>query len=292
MLRVTLSPPEDDAVQALRRDPTLSPHERAWVEMILPSAAGWSPPRMATYLRCHPETVRRRLKRFQQDGLPALRQRRTGPPRDTARRQQVATALDGLLGQDRTWTARQLAAALAEQGIPLSARQTRRYLAVMCARWRRTARTLKHKQDPVRAAQAAHTLAAFKKKAQAGTLRLVFLDECGFAPSQPLNYSWVRLGERTRIPSENPQGRRLHVLAALVPDGPHAALAWVPFPGTFRADHIVRLCEELPPVPVPTVVVLDNASIHTSTEVKAARPALRHPSHLPLLPAALLTGPE
>jgi putative transposase len=85
----------------------------------------------------------------------------------------------------------------------------------------------------------------------------------------------VRLGERKRIPYENPQGRRLNVLAALVPDGPHAALYWVPFPGTFRADHIVRLCEELPPVPVPTVVVLDNASIHTSTEVKAARPALR-----------------
>jgi DDE superfamily endonuclease len=106
-------------------------------------------------------------------------------------------------------------------------------------------------------------------------LRLVFVDECGFAPSQPVRYTWVRPGERKRIPSENPQGRRLNVLAALVPDGPYAALYWVPFPGTFRADQLVRLCEELPPVPVPTVVVLDNASIHTSHIVGAARPALR-----------------
>ncbi len=106
-------------------------------------------------------------------------------------------------------------------------------------------------------------------------MRLVFVDECGFAPSQPVNYSWVRAGERKRIAYENPQGRRLNVLAALVPAGPYAALYWVPFPGTFRADHIVRLCEQLPPVPVPTVVVLDNASIHISTEVKAARPTLR-----------------
>jgi transposase len=151
-------------VQALRRDPSLTPHERDWVEMILLSAAGWSPPRIATHLRCHPETVRRLLKRFQQDGSAVLRQRRTGPPPDVARRQQVERALDGLLGQDRTWTARQLAAALAEQGITLSARQTRRYLAGMRARWRRTARTLKHKQDPVRAARAAHTLAVFKKE--------------------------------------------------------------------------------------------------------------------------------
>ena len=49
----------------------------------------------------------------------------------------------------------------------------------------------------------------------------------------------------------------------------------MPFPGAFRADQIIRLCEQLPPVPVPTVVVLDNASIHTSTEAKAAQPALR-----------------
>jgi transposase len=90
-----------------------------------------------------------------------------------------------------------------------------------------------------------------------------------------VSYTWVRAGERKRIPYENPQGRRLNVLAALVPDGPYTALYWVAFPGTFRADHIVRLCAQLPPVPVPTVVVLDNASIHTSTIVRTARPALR-----------------
>lgn len=106
-------------------------------------------------------------------------------------------------------------------------------------------------------------------------MRLVFVHECGFAPSQPVSYTWVRPGERKRIPYANPHGRRLHVLAALVPDGPSAALAWVPFPATFRADHRVRRCAQLPPVPVPTVVVLDNASIHTSHIVRAARPALR-----------------
>jgi transposase len=164
MLRVRLSPSDHAAVQALRRDRTLTPHERDWVEMILLSAAGWGPPRIASHLRCHPETVRRLLKRFQHAGIAALRQRRTGPPPDVARRQQVTAVLDRLLAQDRTWTARHLAAALAEQGIALSTRQTRRYLSGMRARWRRTARTLKHKQDPVRAARAAQTLAVFKKK--------------------------------------------------------------------------------------------------------------------------------
>ena len=106
MLRVTFSPTDQEAVQSLRRDPSLTPHERDWVEMTLLSAAGWSPPRIAVHLRCHPETVRRLLKRVQTEGIASLRERRTGPPPDAARREQVTSALDRLLQQDRTWTAR------------------------------------------------------------------------------------------------------------------------------------------------------------------------------------------
>ncbi len=164
MLRVTLSRTDEEALQTLYRDPGLTPLERDRLEILRLSAVGFSPPRIATHLNCHPETVRRLLKRVQQDGIAGVRQRRPGPPPDAVRRTQVATALDGLLQQDRTWTARQLATALGEQRIRLSTRQTRRYLTGMRARWRRTTRTLKHKQDPVRAAQAAHSLAAFKKK--------------------------------------------------------------------------------------------------------------------------------
>lgn len=126
MLRVTMSPAQRAAVPARRPDPRLTPQERDRVEMILLSVGGWRPPQIATHRRCHPATVRRLLKRVRQEGIGAVRWRRTGPPPDVARRQQVETALDGLLGQDRTWTARQLAAVLAEQGIRLSTRQTRR----------------------------------------------------------------------------------------------------------------------------------------------------------------------
>jgi transposase len=164
MLRVTRSRPDEDAVHVRYRDPTLTPRERDRLAMLRLSALGYSPPQIAARLNYHPETVRRLLKRVQREGIAAVRQRRTGPPPDAARHTQVVTALDGLLQQDRTWTARQLATALGEQGIILSTRQTRRYLTGMRARWRRTTRTLKHKQDPVRAAQAAHSLAAFKKK--------------------------------------------------------------------------------------------------------------------------------
>jgi putative transposase len=164
MIHVDLTPEQRGAVQALRRDPRLRPSERDRVEMILLSAEGWSSPRIGNHLGCHPATVRQAIKRFAADGAASLRWRRPGPPKDEGRRRQVCSTLDRLLGQDRTWTAAQLAAALRPVGIALSARQTRKYLKLLGARWRRTVSTLKHKQDPARAERAGRVLANLKKR--------------------------------------------------------------------------------------------------------------------------------
>lgn len=163
MLHITLTADQQLALQRLRREPGLRPLERDRVEIVLLAAAGWAAARIATHLgRCGP-TVRTALKRFLAGGTDGLRQQRSGPPPDTARRRQVTAALDQLLVQDRTWTAAQLAAALGEEGIALSTRQTRKYLGRMGSRWRRTVRTLAHKQDAVRVGRAEQTLGALKR---------------------------------------------------------------------------------------------------------------------------------
>jgi transposase len=163
MLRITLSPDQRPAAQAARRDPRLTPLERDRVEMVLLSAAGWGPPAIAQHLGYHAATVRTALKRFATGGLSGLWHQRPGPPPDTARREQVTAALDRLLDQPRTWTAPQLAHALQEEGIALSTRQTRRYLQAMGAKWRRTVRSLRHKQDPTKVARAQAHLAMLGK---------------------------------------------------------------------------------------------------------------------------------
>jgi putative transposase len=168
MIRLTLTPEQRDAVQVLRHDRTLRPAERDRVEMVLLSAVGWSPPRIGRHLDCHPATVRQTLKRFASNGAVALRWRQPGPPKDTARGQQVCGALDRLLDQERTWTAAQLAEALRSEGIALSTRQTRKYLKLLGARWRRTVSTLEHKQDPDRVARAERVLASVKKSPPPG----------------------------------------------------------------------------------------------------------------------------
>jgi transposase len=114
-----------------------------------------------------------------------------------------------------------------------------------------------------------------QKKAAAGHIRLVYLDECGFAPSQPVTSTWVRQGERKRMPYENPEGRRINALAGLSSQGSDHALYWVSKLGSYTADHLIRFLHALPAADVPTVVVLDNAGIHRSHVVRDARPALR-----------------
>jgi hypothetical protein len=66
----------------------------------------------------------------------------------------------------------------------------------------------------------------------------------------------------------------VNALAALVKGGATPALYWVAKPGSLRAEHLVRFLTALPPASVPTVVVLDNGSIHRSRQTRAALPDL------------------
>jgi transposase len=132
--------------------------------MVLLSDAGWSPPRIAAHLGCHPHTARKALRLFLEGGAAAFSPRRPGPPPDQARRDRVTGLLADLLRQDRTWTSAQLAEALRPHGVALGTRQVRRYLKLLDAGYRRTAATLKHKQDPAKVERAAAVLDGLKKK--------------------------------------------------------------------------------------------------------------------------------
>jgi putative transposase len=162
MLRIHLIDSQRSELQALRRS-GLSAVARDRLEMVFLSDAGWSPPRIAAHLNRHPHTVRAALKGFAARGSKAFYPDAPGPDPDHARRATVTGKLSELLGQDRTWTARQLADALGP-AIAIGHRQTRRYLALLKAGYRRTAQTVGHKQDPKKVERARRTLDSLKKK--------------------------------------------------------------------------------------------------------------------------------
>ena len=164
MLRTSLTDSQRSELQALRRT-DLPAVTRDRLEMVLMSAAGWSPPKIAEHLGRHPHTVRSALRGFAARGAEALYPDAPGPDPDHNRRATVTGKLSELLGQERTWTARQLADALGPD-IGIGHRQTRRYLALVKAGYRRTAQTVGHKQDSNKVERARRTFDALKKKSR------------------------------------------------------------------------------------------------------------------------------
>jgi transposase len=86
--------------------------------------------------------------------------------------------------------------------------------------------------------------------------------------------SWIRAGERKRVRYENPERRRYNTMALYAPRGPQPAFDWIGSPRAFTAADLVHFLLERPAALVPLVVVLDNASVHHSQVVRAARPQL------------------
>ena len=95
----------------------------------------------------------------------------------------------------------------------------------------------------------------------------------------------MRRGERTRIPYENPQGRRLNVLALTTQCEDAAELYWMTSRRHLDSGDLLHFPRELPPAPVPTVVVLDNAGLRRPRAIRAARADLhRRRIYLDYLP--------
>jgi putative transposase len=270
MIHIQLNDPTRTELQALRRHDLPAP-ARDRLEMVLLSDADWSVPRIAAHLRYCAATVRAVLHDFRRRGAAALYPRQRGPAPNLARRQHIHDRLTDLLGQPRTWTSRQLSEALAAEGVALSPRQLRRYLRQLRAGYRRTASTVRHKQDPVKVEQAKRVLDNLRQRAAAGQLDLDYLDECGFAPSLPCGYSWTLPGDRKRVPYEYPQGRRVNVLATYRPYAAVPELHYRAFERTLTSDDLIAYLKERPGTERPRVVVLDNASAHVSKVLKAAR---------------------
>lgn len=270
MIRATLDDSTRDELQRLRRTER-PPAVRDRIEMVGLSDAGWSAPKIARHLGYHPQTARDLLRAFLARGTAALYPSRRGPAPDTERSERVANALRPLLERPRTWTSGQLGRALAEAGIELGPRQVRRHLRLMGAKYRRTAQTLKHKQDPAKAERAARVVDNLEAKAAAGRLTLYYLDECGFAPTLPTGSSWTLPGQRKLVEYEAPRGRRVNALAAYRPHGPSPRLDVFTAERTWEGHDLLAFLRALPWAAVPRVVVLDHGPLHTSGLVRQAR---------------------
>jgi transposase len=142
----------------------LAPAVRDRLEMVRLSDLGWSVPEIAQYLGKHEQTVRKYVKAFLASGWDALpdRPRPGRPPKLTeAHLRAVEQLLDEAAARgERTWSAPQLADwVAATYHIDVSPKYLGERLRQRKFRWKRTKRSVQHRADPDRQAQAKAELA-------------------------------------------------------------------------------------------------------------------------------------
>ena len=156
MYRVHLSQEQREELKRLARDKRTMPRTRDRLEMVRRSDAGWSIPKIARHLDVDEQRVRFWIKAFLAGGFdalpgyPCIARVMPHPGRTSILAPQILEALRDTLAQgNQTWTARQIAGGIATQyGVPLSPSHLRRLLRRAKLSYKRTTRSLEHKQKP------------------------------------------------------------------------------------------------------------------------------------------------
>jgi transposase len=133
--------------------------------MVRLSDAGWSVPRIAAHFGAHPQTVRYWIKAFLAGGFDALDDRpHTG--QRSAITEEILAAVESHIGEGkRTWTAQQVADWVSQHyDITRSAKQWRKLLKRIGQSYKRTGRSLHHKQKPEEVKAAKQTMTALEQK--------------------------------------------------------------------------------------------------------------------------------
>jgi transposase len=165
MYRVHLTDAQRDELHRRAHAPSVLPRTRDRLEMVRLSDAGWSIPRIAVHLQICEPRVRYWIKAFLASGFDALpdqphpgQKSSLTPQIEEAIRQEVRKA-------DRTWTAPQLAEWIAQQfGVRLTPDYLSRRLKRARIAYKRTGRSLKHKQDPAAVEKKDAEMAAHEKR--------------------------------------------------------------------------------------------------------------------------------
>src|SRR6266568_850628 len=290
MYRVRLTDAEQQELQRRAHQPAVKARTRDRLEMVRLSHAGWSVPQIARHLGVCEKRVRHWLKAFLRAGFDALPDRpHPGLPSALTPAKEEAIR-ERLRQEPRTWTAGQLAEWVAEhREVRLSPDRLTRRLKRARITYKRSSRSVKHKQKPEEVAAQKREMAAQEKKGDQGEIDVAHLDEVGFAPTLPTSYSWYPVRERLVIPYEAPQGRRVNAVGLYFSHGPAAGRLAYETAASLPANRAKKAratpaeraaAHGLRPEQVgsidrerPLVIWLDNYSVHKSERIQAERPA-------------------
>jgi putative transposase len=149
MYRVHLTDAQRDELQRRAHEKGVMPRTRDRLEMVRLSDAGWSIPKIAVHLSINERRVRHYIKAFLAHGFDALPDRPHPGAKSSLTPAMEEAIRQEMRQQGRTWTAAQLADWIAERfGVRLTPDHLSRRLKQARIAYKRTGRSLKHKQKP------------------------------------------------------------------------------------------------------------------------------------------------
>jgi transposase len=145
----------------------------------------------------------------------------------------------------------------------ISASTLRRIIKKIRKRWKRVRGSLKNKRQQEEYDKAQQEIIELKKSENEGVLDIVYFDESGFSLSPSIPYAYQNIGETIEI--QISKSKRLNVLGFLNTN--KQKLESFSFECSIDTEIVVTCFNEYCKIiSNTTVVILDNASIHTSEQ--------------------------
>ncbi len=232
---------------------------RQRAQCILLSFQGWTMPQLIQLYGISRKTLYTWLTRWEDERLVGLY--------DRAGRGRKSKLNDEQKQQIRAWVQAEpknlkkvLRQVQAEWGISISKDTLKRVLKQFEISWRRMKRGLAGEPDDWELEVKLERLNQLKEQEQKGEISLRYLDETGFSLVPSVPYGWQEKGSRITLKSQKSQ--RLNVLGLF---NTRNELVSEVYRGTTRSERVIQFLDQFSQtLEITTVVVLDQASIHTS----------------------------
>lgn len=151
-----------------------------------------------------------------------------------------------------------------EFGIEVSKQTLKRVLKSLNFSWHRIRQKVKGKPDPDEYKQKKKKLEVFKKQEDEGLIDLFYYDESGFCLIVPMPYAWQEQDHPIEV--ESGRSRRLNILGFMSRKNELQAYS---IEGYVNSDIVIDCFDSFcNTVTRKTVIVMDNASIHSSEAFK------------------------
>lgn len=147
-----------------------------------------------------------------------------------------------------------------EWGIEISTKTIKRILKTLSMSWHRMRRGLGGEPNPQEYTEKQAQLEEFKRMDEQGEIDLYYLDETGFCLIPCVPYGWQNIGEYLALSSR--RSRRLNVLGIM--NRKNHLDTYISYQ-TINSDVVITCIDTFfSQVNKPTVIVVDQSSIHTS----------------------------